>query len=152
MLRSWALIQCSKPMTIRDARLLDLYSDYLIASFGQATATGLSRLVADLSHDQVTRFLNGHELAVVCSPKTVPPAALVSSFDKGDKVPLEERIRDESRTDDRRANRRYFTRGREGRQNPRRTVPGKRYQPEHFLHGHRYVTALAKEIWHHADK
>lgn len=63
MLRSWALIQCSKPMTIRDARLLDLYSDYLIASFGQATATGLSRLVADLSHDQVTRFLNGHELA-----------------------------------------------------------------------------------------
>jgi hypothetical protein len=50
-------------MTTRDAQLLDLYSDYLIASFGQATATGLSRLVADLSHDQVTRFLGGKELA-----------------------------------------------------------------------------------------
>ena len=50
-------------MTTRQAQLLDLYSDYLIASFGQTTATGLSRLVADLSHDQVTRFLNGQELA-----------------------------------------------------------------------------------------
>ena len=50
-------------MTTRDAQLLDLYSDYLIASFGQATATGLSRLVANLSHDQVTRFLGGKELA-----------------------------------------------------------------------------------------
>jgi len=50
-------------MTTRDAQVLDLYSDYLITSFGQATATGLSRLVADLSHDQVTRFLNGKELA-----------------------------------------------------------------------------------------
>ena len=49
-------------MTTRNTQLLDLYSDYLIASFGQTTATGLSRLVADLSHDQVTRFLNGQEL------------------------------------------------------------------------------------------
>ena len=49
-------------MTPRNAQLLDLYSDYLIASFGQTTATGLSKLVADLSHDQVTRFLGGQEL------------------------------------------------------------------------------------------
>jgi len=49
-------------MTSRNAQLLDLYSDYLIASFGQATATGLSRLVSDLSHDQITRFLNGEAL------------------------------------------------------------------------------------------
>lgn len=49
-------------MTTRHAQLLDLYSDYLIASFGQTTATGLSRLVANLSHDQVTRFLGGQEL------------------------------------------------------------------------------------------
>lgn len=49
-------------MTTRNTKLLDLYSDYLIASFGQATATGLSRLVADLSHDQITRFLGGEEL------------------------------------------------------------------------------------------
>lgn len=49
-------------MTNRNAQLLDLYSDYLIASFGQTTATGLASLVADLSHDQVTRFLGGQEL------------------------------------------------------------------------------------------
>jgi hypothetical protein len=40
--------------------LLDLYSDYLISSFGQTTATGLSALLDDeVSHDQVTRFLAG---------------------------------------------------------------------------------------------
>src|SRR5205085_3008879 len=38
--------------------LLDLYTDYLISSFGPTTATGLSRLVEGaVSHDQVTRFL-----------------------------------------------------------------------------------------------
>lgn len=40
--------------------MLDLYSDYLLASFGATTATGLSELLAsDLSHDQVTRYLSG---------------------------------------------------------------------------------------------
>jgi DDE superfamily endonuclease len=38
--------------------LLDLYTDYLISSFGQTTATGLSQLLdSEISHDQVTRFL-----------------------------------------------------------------------------------------------
>jgi hypothetical protein len=38
--------------------LLDLYTDYLISSFGPTTATGLSRLVnGEVYHDQVTRFL-----------------------------------------------------------------------------------------------
>ena len=38
--------------------MLDLYTDYLISSFGPATATGLARLVdGEVSHDQVTRFL-----------------------------------------------------------------------------------------------
>jgi hypothetical protein len=42
--------------------LLDLYSDYLISSFGATTATGLSNLLeGDVSHDQVTRFLAGRE-------------------------------------------------------------------------------------------
>jgi len=44
-------------MTERNSRLLDLYTDYLLASFGPATAVGLARLVPDISHDQVTRFL-----------------------------------------------------------------------------------------------
>ena len=40
--------------------LLDLYSDYLISSFAQTTATGLSRLLDNaVSHDQITRFLSG---------------------------------------------------------------------------------------------
>ncbi len=38
--------------------LLDLYTDYLISSFGQTTATGPSRLLdGEVSHDQITRFL-----------------------------------------------------------------------------------------------
>jgi hypothetical protein len=39
--------------------LLDLYTDYLISSFGATTATGLSRLLdGAISHDSVTRFLS----------------------------------------------------------------------------------------------
>lgn len=49
-------------MTPRRSEILDLYSDYLIASFGQTTATGMARLVSELSHDQITRFLGGEAL------------------------------------------------------------------------------------------
>jgi len=38
--------------------LLDLYTDYLLSSFGQTTATGLSKLMdGAVSHDQVSRML-----------------------------------------------------------------------------------------------
>ena len=41
-------------------RIADLYSDYLLASFGATTATGLSELLeGEISHDQVTRYLAG---------------------------------------------------------------------------------------------
>lgn len=41
-----------------DEPLLDLYTDYLLSSFGQTTATGLSALLGgSISHDQITRFL-----------------------------------------------------------------------------------------------
>jgi hypothetical protein len=41
-----------------DDQLLDLYTDYLISSFGLVTATGLSTLLGgSVSHDQITRFL-----------------------------------------------------------------------------------------------
>lgn len=44
-----------------NSELIDLYSDYLLSSFGQTTATGLSSLVnGEISHDKVTRFLS-HE-------------------------------------------------------------------------------------------
>lgn len=41
---------------------LDLYSDYLLSSFGKATATGLSVMVdGAVSHDAVTRWLSERE-------------------------------------------------------------------------------------------
>lgn len=40
--------------------ILDLYTDYLLSSFGQTSATGLSNLVeGSIKHDTVTRFLSG---------------------------------------------------------------------------------------------
>jgi hypothetical protein len=43
---------------MKNPQILDLYSDYLIASFNFATATGLSELLdGALSHDQISRFL-----------------------------------------------------------------------------------------------
>jgi len=45
---------------MKTSDLLDLYSDYLISSFGPVTATGLATLLAGrVSHDQVTRSLAG---------------------------------------------------------------------------------------------
>ena len=45
---------------MKDNKLLDLYSDYLISAFGQTTATGLSSLLnGEISHDQVQRSLAG---------------------------------------------------------------------------------------------
>ena len=42
-----------------DKKLLELYSDYLLCSFGATTATGLSALLEGrISHDRVTRFLS----------------------------------------------------------------------------------------------
>jgi hypothetical protein len=41
---------------------LELYTDYLISTFGAATATGLSAMLeGDVSHDRITRFLAERE-------------------------------------------------------------------------------------------
>lgn len=43
---------------MKDQELLDIYTDYLISSFGLTTGTGLSRLLdGAISHDRVQRFL-----------------------------------------------------------------------------------------------
>jgi len=43
---------------MKNGKILDLYSDYLISAFGQTTATGLSSLLnGEISHDQVQRSL-----------------------------------------------------------------------------------------------
>lgn len=48
-----------------DKELLDIYTGYLISSFGLTTQTGLSRLLNDeISHDRIQRFLSK-------APKTV---------------------------------------------------------------------------------
>ena len=42
-----------------DKKLLDIYTDYLISSFGSTTGTGLSRLLdGAISHDRIQRFLS----------------------------------------------------------------------------------------------
>lgn len=44
-------------------KLLELYSDYIISSFGQITATGLSRALSGaITHDKVTRFLSEEDM------------------------------------------------------------------------------------------
>lgn len=46
-----------------NTKLLDIYTDYLICQNQYATATGLSNLLdGQVSHDQITRFLNQGEL------------------------------------------------------------------------------------------
>lgn len=41
-----------------DKKLLDIYTDYLISSFGLTTGTGLARLLdGEISHDRIQRFL-----------------------------------------------------------------------------------------------
>ena len=41
---------------------LELYTDYLLSTFGYATAIGLSRMVnGQVSHAEITRFLSGEE-------------------------------------------------------------------------------------------
>jgi hypothetical protein len=54
--------------------IADLYSDYLLASFGATTATGLSHLLeGEISHDQVTRYLAGTKKTATDLWRTVKP-------------------------------------------------------------------------------
>lgn len=47
---------------MNDKELLDLYSDYLISSFGATTGTGLAALLeGQVSHDRIQRFLAGRD-------------------------------------------------------------------------------------------
>jgi len=44
---------------MKNAHLLDLYTDFCITSFGLVTSTGLSKMVdGEYSHDQISRFLS----------------------------------------------------------------------------------------------
>jgi len=55
-------------------QIADLYSDYLLASFGATTATGLSQLLeGEVSHDQVTRYLAGTKKTATDLWRSVKP-------------------------------------------------------------------------------
>ncbi len=59
---------------MKQQQMLDLYSDYLLASFGVTTATGLSQLLdGEVSHDQVTRHLSGKKKTAADLWLTVKP-------------------------------------------------------------------------------
>ncbi|WP_235187580.1 IS701 family transposase [Methylobacter tundripaludum] len=63
---------------------LELYTDYLISTFGAATATGLSSLVdGDVNHDRVTRFFIRARIHVA---KLMAPGEIDSSPDREDGV------------------------------------------------------------------
>jgi len=59
---------------MKHPEILDLYTDYLISSFGLTTATGLSKLLdGSLSHDQISRFLGQRPLNQMDFWKCVKP-------------------------------------------------------------------------------
>lgn len=65
-------------------QILDLYSDYLLSSFGQTTATGLARLLeGDTSHDQITRMLSSQKITPQGWWKLVKPQIRQMEGDEG---------------------------------------------------------------------
>lgn len=59
---------------MKNRHILDLYSDYLIASFNLTTATGLSELLQGaLSHDPISRFLGQRQFNQVDYWKCIKP-------------------------------------------------------------------------------
>ena len=65
-------------------RLLDLYTDYLLSSFGQVTATGLSKAVdGSISHDKITRMLSENQYTSKDLWKEVKPIIRDIANDSG---------------------------------------------------------------------
>jgi DDE superfamily endonuclease len=65
-------------------QLLDLYSDYLLSSFGATTATGLSKLLGgSISHDAITRMLSSERQTSKDFWRVVKPLVREISSEKG---------------------------------------------------------------------
>lgn len=63
---------------------LDLYTDYLLSSFGQTSATNMARLMDDqISHDDVTRFLSQPHQIGQTLWKTVKPLVRKHQTEQG---------------------------------------------------------------------
>ena len=64
--------------------LLDFYTDYLITSTSQTTATGLSKFLPDrISHDKITRFLSSEDYTSKQLWKLVKPIIREVSMEEG---------------------------------------------------------------------
>lgn len=80
--------------------LMDLYSDYLLSSFGATTATGLSRLMNEaISHDQVSRMLNGERLDAKDWWRMVKPHVRAVQCEEG-VITLDDSIEEKEYTDE----------------------------------------------------
>src|SRR6266545_1908357 len=59
---------------MNDKELLDLYSDYLISSFGQTTGTGMAQLLdGKVSHDRIQRLLSKQDFTAADLWQVVKP-------------------------------------------------------------------------------
>jgi hypothetical protein len=81
--------------------MLDIYSDYLIAQNQYATAVGLSDLLEGrISHDKVTRFLNGNEFTSRDLWEYVKPDLRKIEEDKGGVLIIDDTIEEKTYTDE----------------------------------------------------
>jgi len=80
--------------------IFELYSDFLLSSFNQTTATNLSRLTdGNISHDQVTRFLSGEELSSKQLWKQVKPTVRKHEQDDGVLI-VDDTVQEKKHTDE----------------------------------------------------
>ena len=81
-------------------QLLDIYTDYLICQNQYATATGLARLLdGELSHDQVTRFLNKREFSSKDLWQYIKPTVRQHEQDSGGVFIVDDTIEEKPYTD-----------------------------------------------------
>jgi hypothetical protein len=82
-------------------QMLDIYSDYLIAQNQYATAVGLSDLLEGrMSHDKITRFLNGEEFTSKDLWEYVKPDLRKIEEDKGGVLIIDDTIEEKTYTDE----------------------------------------------------
>jgi hypothetical protein len=80
--------------------MLDIYTDYLICSFGQASATGLSRLLDhEISHDAVTRFLSSEPQTSAALWRVVKPLVRSVESEEGVLI-IDDSIEEKPSTDE----------------------------------------------------
>jgi hypothetical protein len=82
-------------------KLLDIYSDYLIAQNQYATSTGLSHLLdGQISHDRITRFLNSKQLSSKDLWEYIKPEVQKIENGDGGALILDDTIEEKTYTDE----------------------------------------------------